>query len=385
MQKYSLNILMAACAVVLLMLAQFRILDNYIQAVVMFVGINIMMSTSLNLVNGNMGEFTCGHAAFMCVGAYVSSVLSVLFFGTKLGDPMLPASMAFIVFPIIVLIGGVFAALISILVSIPSFKTRDDYLAIITIAVNYMVISAIENMDFIGGSRGFQGMKDTVWAMKDTLNGPWMLFWVIAFTAFTIWVIRRFITSTYGKGVNAICQDEVAAEIMSVNTNKIKTINFMISAGLAGCAGGLFAHIVGYVNPQSFNILKSTEAMVMVYLGGMGSLSGAVISAVVFTGLLEVLRSQAIMDVLLAPATFVFPDWEPSAGVIKWVMIPLLLVLIMQFRPEGILGNKELSDVFPKLKNTTRSSRSQPCLYLQSTDSHKGSAGSRLFPNSVLK
>ncbi len=137
---------------------------------------------------------------------------------------------------------------------------------------------------------------------------------------------------------------------MSVNTNKIKTINFMISAGLAGCAGGLFAHIVGYVNPQSFNILKSTEAMVMVYLGGMGSLSGAVISAVVFTGLLEVLRSQAIMDVLLAPATFVFPDWEPSAGVIKWVMIPLLLVLIMQFRPEGILGNKELSDVFPKLK-----------------------------------
>jgi len=350
MQKYSLNVLMAALAVLLLVLAKFHIIDNYIQAVIMYVGINIMMSTSLNLVNGNMGEFTCGHAAYMCVGAYVSSILSVMFFGTKLGDPVFPASMAVIVFPVIVLIGGAVAALSSILVALPSFKTRDDYLAIITIAVNYMVISAIENMDFIGGSRGFQGMKDTVWAMRDTLNGPWMLLWVILFTAFTVWVIRRFITSTYGKGVNAICQDEVAAEIMSVNTNKIKTVNFMISAGLAGCAGGLFAHIVGYVNPQSFNILKSTEAMVMVYLGGMGSLSGAIISAILFTGMMEVLRSQAIMDFLLAPATFVFPDWEPSAGVIKWVMIPLMLVLIMQFRPEGLLGNKELSDVFPKLK-----------------------------------
>ncbi len=350
MQKYSLNVLMAACALLLLVLAQFKIIDNYIQAVIMFVGINIIMSTSLNLVNGNMGEFTCGHAAFMCMGAYVSSVLSVLFFGKNFGDPMLPASAAILVFPVMVLLGGVVAALTSILVAVPAFKTRDDYLAIITIAVNYMVISAIENIDFIGGSRGFQGMKETVWAMKDVVNGPWMLFWVISFTVFTIWVIRRFITSTYGKGVNAICQDEVAAEIMSVNTNKIKLVNFMISAGLAGCAGGLFAHIVGYVNPQSFNILKSTEAMVMVYLGGMGSLSGAVISAVVFTGLMEVLRSQAIIDFLLSPATFVFPDWEPSAGVIKWVMIPLLLVLIMQFRPEGILGNKELSDVFPKLK-----------------------------------
>jgi len=358
MQKYTLNVLVAACAIGLLLMAQFGILDNYIQAVIMFVGINIMMSTSLNLVNGNMGEFTCGHAAFMCVGAYVASILSVLCFGTKLGEPLMASGMAIFVFPIIIVIGGLCASVSSILVALPSFKTRDDYLAIITLAVNYMVISAIENMDFVGGSRGFQGMKDTIWAMIDStpewMSGgedfPWVFFYVIVFTGLSITIIRRFITSTYGKGVNAICQDEVAAEIMSVNTNKIKTVNFMIAAFIAGCAGGLFAHIVGYVNPQSFNILKSTEAMVMVYLGGMGSLSGAVISAIVFTALMEILRSQAIIDFLLAPATFVFPDWEPSAGVIKWVIIPLMLVLIMQFRPEGILGNKELSDVFPKLK-----------------------------------
>ncbi len=350
MQKYTLNIVLTLGCLGLLGVAQFDLLDNYILAVIMFVGINIIMSTSLNLVNGNMGEFTCGHAAFMCVGAYVASILSVLCYGSKFGGALLPEYSAMFVFPLIIFAGGIVAALTSVFVSVPSFKTRDDYLAIITIAVNYIVISAIENMDFLGGSRGFQGMKDTVWAMSDTYDVPWMLFWVINFTVFTVWIIRRFITSTYGKGVNAICQDETAAEIMSVDTNRIKMVNFMLSAGLAGIAGGLFAHIVGYVNPQSFNILKSTEAMVMVYLGGMGSLSGAVLSAVVFTGLLEVLRSQALISFLLSPVTLVFPEWEPSAGVIKWIIIPLLLVLIMQFRPEGIMGNKELSDVFPKLK-----------------------------------
>ncbi len=354
MKKYSLNMLLVVFAIGLLFAAHFRIIDGYIQIVVMTIGINIIMSTSLNLVNGNMGEFTVGHAAFMCVGAYVSSILSVFCFGSKFGDPLLPAASVVIVFPIILLIGGAAAAVSSLLISVPSFKTRDDYLAIISIAVNYMVISAIENMDFVGGARGFQGMKDTVWAMTDVFDGPWMLFWVINFTVFTVWVIRRFISSTYGKGVNAICQDEVAAEIMSVNTNKIKIINFMLAAGLAGCAGGLYAHIIGYVNPQSFNILKSTEALVMVYLGGMGSLSGAVISAIIFTGLLEVLRSQAIIDGLLSPITFMFPDWEPSAGVIKWVMIPLLLIIVMQFRSEGIMGNRELGDVFPKLKKFYR-------------------------------
>ena len=354
MKKYSLNILLVVFAIGLLFAAHFGILDGYIQIVVMTIGINIMMSTSLNLVNGNMGEFTCGHAAFMCIGAYISSILSVFCFGTKFGEPLLPAASVLIVFPIILLIGGAVAAVSSLLVSVPSFKTRDDYLAIISIAVNYMIISAIENLDFVGGSRGFQGMKDTTWAMIDIFDGPWMLFWVINFTIFTVWVIRRFISSTYGKGVNAICQDEVAAEIMSVNTNKIKIINFMVAAGLAGCAGGLYAHIIGYVNPQSFNILKSTEALVMVYLGGMGSLSGAVISAIIFTGLLEVLRSQAIIDGLLSPVTFMFPDWEPSAGVIKWVMIPLMLIIVMQFRPEGIMGNRELGDVFPKLKRFYR-------------------------------
>ena len=186
MKKYTLNILLVVFAIGLLFAAHFRMIDGYIQIVVMTIGINIMMSTSLNLVNGNMGEFTCGHAAFMCIGAYISSILSVLCFGSNFGDPLLPAASVVIVFPIILLIGGAVAAVSSLLVSIPSFKTRDDYLAIISIAVNYMIISAIQNMDFIGGSRGFQGMKGTVWAMVDIFDGPWMLFWVINLTVFTV-------------------------------------------------------------------------------------------------------------------------------------------------------------------------------------------------------
>ncbi|MCF6239111.1 MAG: branched-chain amino acid ABC transporter permease, partial [Candidatus Marinimicrobia bacterium] len=175
--------------------------------------------------------------------------------------------------------------------------------------------------------------KKVINAMGDVVDLPWMPIWVFIFTIFCVWIIRRYVSSTFGKGVNAICQDEVAAEIMSVNTNKIKTVTFMLSSGLAGIGGGLFAYIIGYVNPGSFNILKSTEVLVMVYLGGMASLSGAVLSAVLFTILLEALRPLQI---------------------IKWVVIPLLLIIVMQFRPEGIMGNKELSDIFPWMKRFYR-------------------------------
>jgi branched-chain amino acid transport system permease protein len=303
----------------------------YYLSVLMFMGVNIILSTSLNLVNGNMGEFSCGHAGFMCVGAYVSSILGVLLFSKDkiFGAPLLDPSLAIYFFPVIIIVGGIAAAVAGLLVALPSFKTRGDYLAIITIAANYIIISFIENLGVIGGSRGFMGMKKVVNAMRDSVDLPWMVIWVFIFTIFTIWILRRYNSSTFGKGVSAICQDEVAAEIMSVNTNKIKAITFMLSSGLAGIAGGLFAYIIGYVNPGSFNILKSTEVLVMVYLGGMASLSGAVISAIFFTILLEILRPLQIF---------------------KWVIIPLILIIVMQFRPEGIMGNRELSDVFPWMK-----------------------------------
>ncbi len=330
-RRYSVQLILVTLGGVITYLAYEELIGLYTLSILMFMGVNIIMSTSLNLVNGNMGEFSCGHAGFMCVGAYVSSILGVLLFSKDkiFGAPLLNPELAIYFFPVIIIAGGIAAAIAGLLVALPSYKTRGDYLAIITLAANYIIISVIENLNVIGGSRGFMGMKKVINAMEDVIYLPWMVIWVFVFTVGTVWVLRRYMSSTFGKGVSAVCQDEVAAEIMSVNTNKMKTITFMLSSGLAGVAGGLFAYIIGYVNPGSFNILKSTEALVMVYLGGMGSLSGAVLSAILFTVLLELLRPLQI---------------------IKWVVIPLVLIVLMQFRPEGIMGHRELSDFFPRLK-----------------------------------
>jgi branched-chain amino acid transport system permease protein len=173
------------------------------------------------------------------------------------------------------------------------------------------------------------GMKRVINGMEEFINVPWMMIWTCISVALTLMMIQRFITSTYGKGIMAIREDEISAEIMGVNTQKVKMVAFMFSSGLAGIAGGLFAHILGYINPGSFTILKSTEVMVMVYLGGMGSLSGAVLSAVFLTLILELLRPLQVL---------------------KWVIVPLLLFLLMLFRPEGLLGHRELTDVFPGLR-----------------------------------
>jgi len=311
-------------------------LDSYTQLVILFIGINIIMSASLNLINGYMGEFSCGHAGFMAVGAYVTSLLTVWFFtsGSVFGPALLNSHWAILLFPLLLLIGGLAAALAGLMIAVPSFRTRGDYLAIITLAANYIIKSAIENIQVIGGARGFMGMSRVVNGMEAVWEIPWMLIWTGIFVALTVVVIQRFIRSTYGQGVIAIREDEIAAEIMGIHIRKMKMIAFMLSSGLAGVAGGLLAHVLGYINPGSFTIMKSTEAMVMVYLGGMGSLSGSVLSAVLFTLLLEVLRPLELF---------------------KWVIIPLLLFFLMLFRPEGLLGHRELVDVFPGLKRFYRS------------------------------
>ncbi|MDR3161087.1 MAG: branched-chain amino acid ABC transporter permease [Spirochaetaceae bacterium] len=323
--------LISGSVALITILAALGILNQYIQSVIMSIGINIIFAASLNIVNGYMGEFSCGHAGFMAVGAYISSVLSLILFTENkfLGAPLLPPQSALLLFPVVIIIGGIAAALAGLLVAVPSFKTRDDYLAIITIAANYIIMTAINNLEVVGASRGLMGMKATIFAMSDTIPLPWTLLWILLFVIVCVIAIKRLMASVLGKGISAIRYDEISAEIMSVNTNRMKLLAFMFSSGLAGIGGGLFAHMLGFINPSSFNIMKSTEGLVMVYLGGMGSLSGSVLSAVFFTFLLELLRPLQIL---------------------KWVFIPLLLILLMQFRPEGILGNRELSDLFPVLK-----------------------------------
>ena len=282
------------------------------ELILIFMGINIMLAASLNLVNGYMGEFSVGHAGFMAVGAYVSAVLTmVLFtddrvFGAALLPPELGLPVGFIV---AILAGGVAAALAGLLVAFPSFKTRGDYLAIVTLAVNFIVQGIINNIEAIGGARGLNGVP--LWT---NLN------WIFVFTVLSLAAIYNLVNSTLGKGIIAIREDEISSSLMGVNTRHIKLVAFLVSSFIAGMAGGLFAHQLAYVNPGNFGILKSTEALVMVYLGGMGSITGSVVAAVIFTILIEALRPLAVL---------------------KWVVIPLILIILMLFRPQGLFGFRE--------------------------------------------
>ncbi|HBZ55536.1 MAG TPA: branched-chain amino acid ABC transporter permease [Syntrophobacteraceae bacterium] len=336
MQRYSSVFLFLLFALLVVAAAQYGWINQYVQLVLMYMGINVILSSSLNLVNGYMGEFSCGHAGFMAVGAYVTSVLNIWLFTSDqpLSAQLLPASSVVYLFPITLLLGGVGAALAGLLVAIPSFRTRGDYLAIITLAVNYIVKSSIENIQAIGGARGFMGMRKVIDAMTGSVNLPWVMIWILVAAGLTLVVLKRFVHSTYGQGVVALRDDEIAAEIMGVDSRRLKMIAFMLSSGMAGVAGGLFAHVLGYINPGTFTIMKSTEVMVMVYLGGMGSLSGSVISAIGFTFILELMRPLQLY---------------------KWVAIPFLLIVLMLFRPEGIMGHRELTDVFPRLRWLTLS------------------------------
>ena len=337
---------------VLVFAEYFSWIDGYWLSVIKFMGLNVIFATSLNLVNGYMGEFSCGHAGFMCVGAYVGGLVSIILFtkNKMLGAPLLPPELAPLLFPFVLAVAGGVAALFGLLVALPSFKTRDDYLAIITIAANYIIISLIINIDFVGGPRGLTGMRGVVRAMEGVADIPWMMIWMLLAVMVTTMMLYRLVNSTLGKGIPAVCQNEVAAEIMSVNTKRVKLVAFMVSAGIAGVAGALYAHMFSSIYANSFGIMKSTEAMVMVYLGGMGSLSGSVLAAIMFTLLIELLRfALPAMSDLAHMLPFV-PDSFNISQEWKWVIIPLILILLMQFRPEGLLGNRELTDVFPKLK-----------------------------------
>ncbi|WP_296692723.1 branched-chain amino acid ABC transporter permease [Treponema sp. UBA7567] len=340
-QKLFMPVSTIVMILLITVLAHFEIINNYFQTIIVTICINIIMSASLNIVNGYMGEFSCGHGGFMATGAYVSSVISLILFkdGNSItGSALLPESLSLFGFPLSIIAGGLGAMLVSLIVAIPSFKTRDDYLAIITVAANFIVITAINNIPAVGASRGLMGMKSVMSSMADVVDVPWILVWGLVFAVLSILSIYYLMNSTLGKGISAVRYDEISAEIMSVDTNRMKLIAFTFSSFLAGIAGGLFAHLLGFINPSSFGIMKSTESLVMVYLGGMGSLSGSVLSAVIFTILLELLRPAQI--------------W-------KWVIIPLILILIMEFHPEGIMGSKELTHFFPFLKKLFPANKNQ--------------------------
>jgi branched-chain amino acid transport system permease protein len=274
--------------------------------------IAIMVTLSLNVINGYMGEFSCSHPGFMALGAYFASVFTVgLFVNDRLfGVAFLPSYLGPFLFPVALILGGMVASIGALLVAIPSFRTRGDYLAIISLAFLFIVKSLLENLEFVRGPRGLSGQPD--WAGLPT---------VFLWTVICIWSINNFVRSTIGKALNAVRDNEMAADAMTVNTRRTKIVAFLFAAFWAGVGGGLFAHVLRYVNPSTFGIQKLAEILAMVYFGGLNSVYGSILGAVSISLMGEVLRPLEIF---------------------KWILIPLLLILVMIFRPTGLIAFKEL-------------------------------------------
>jgi branched-chain amino acid transport system permease protein len=286
-------------------------MSDYRLLIVKLVLIAILITLSLNVVNGYMGEFSCSHPGFIALGAYMTSIVTVgLFVNDRVfGPAVLPAALGPFFFPLALICGGLAAAVGALFVAIPSFRTRGDYLAIISLAFMFIVKSLIENLEVVGGPRGLSSQPD--WAGLPT---------VFAWTVVGIWIINNFVRSTIGKALNAVRDDELAADAMSVNTRRTKFLAFLFAAFWAGVAGGLYAHVVRYVNPSTFGIQQLAEVLAMVYFGGLNSVYGSIVGAVSINLLGEALRPLELF---------------------KWIIIPLLLILVMIFRPTGLVAFKE--------------------------------------------
>ncbi|TCL62155.1 amino acid/amide ABC transporter membrane protein 2 (HAAT family) [Hydrogenispora ethanolica] len=280
-------------------------INQYYLHIVTIIGMNVILVASLNLLNGYLGEFALGHAGFMAIGAYTAALIA-----TGTAWPALPG--------LVLSLAGAIAltGLIGYLIGLVTFKTVGDYLAIITLGFNMIIVNGIQNLEFVGGPRGFGGIP------RNT-----NFFAVVCGVVFTYAVLRNLIASNYGRIWVAIRENDIAAELMGVNIIRAKNLAFTIAAALAGLAGGLWAQYQQFITPKSFDYIKTTEILVMLYLGGMGSLSGSILGVVVYTILMELLRN------LLA--------FDPRLADLRMVISPLILIVIMLTRQYGLMGNKE--------------------------------------------
>jgi branched-chain amino acid transport system permease protein len=284
-----------------------------VSLILIALGVNVVLAVSLNVVNGFTGQFSLGHAGFMAVGAYTAAKVSLALHGDGFGLP--PALADHAVFAVALSCGMATSALAGLLVGMPSLRLRGDYLAIVTLGFGEIIRSIIVNSRFLGQATGLQGLPRLT-------NVTWVGASVIA----TIVMARRLAISTQGRALFAIREDEVAAEAMGVDTTGYKVRAFVISATYAGLAGGLLVHVLQLATPNSFTFVQSMEAVVMVVLGGLGSITGSVVAACVLSFGRELLR-----------------DFQQF----QMVTYALLLIVLMLVRPQGIFGTRELWDLGP--------------------------------------
>lgn len=275
---------------------EFDLIGPYWQLNLVLIGINIILATSLNLINGFTGQFSIGHAGFMAVGAYLSAVLTV-----KMQLPFLVA-----------IVGGALGAgFLGFVIGLPTLRLKGDYLAIATLGLGEIIRITILNIPYVGGASGFMGIPRYT-----------NFIWVCAFAVFTVYFIKNLINSSHGRACISIRENEIAAEAMGIDTTKYKVLAFTIGASFAGVAGALFSHYFYIAHPASFTFMRSFDILTMVVLGGLGSISGSITAAILLT--------------FVSAATASYPEF-------RMIIYSLVLIVLMIYRPQGLFGNKELS------------------------------------------
>ncbi len=288
-------------------------MSDYLSNILVTVCITVIMTASLNVTTGLLGQLALGHAGFMAVGAYVSAIFTrtaALDFGLS--------------FPISLLLGGMAAALFGMLIGIPALRLQGDYLAIITLGFGEIIRVIIENLSVTGGAKGLSGITRMVRAFSQDSAVSSVIQFTFVFLI-TVLIIASIFTlgrSRHGRAIISIRENAIAAEATGIPTTKYKLLAFTIAAFFAGIAGGLFAHQTSIINAKMFGFNKSIEYLVIVVLGGMGSITGSIIASVVLISLPEVLRA--------------FSEY-------RLVIYSLMLILMMLFRPSGLMGTREFS------------------------------------------
>ena len=294
------------------------VLIEYARRIILLAGINIILAVSLNLINGTTGQFSIGHAGFMAIGAYAAAFLGVQLapvFDGLFGPGAISDG---VTLNLALLVGAASAGFAGLAVGLPSLRLRGDYLAIVTLGFGEIIRILFNNATFLGAATGYFG--DSPAGLPTYTNFFWVYVWVVIVMT-SIWNVTF---SQTGRSLLAVREDEIAAEAMATPTTRVKILAFSLSAAGAGVAGGLFAHMQSGIRPEDFKFDKSIDMIVMIIVGGLGSVSGAALGGVFVAVSLELMR---------------------DLHQYRLVLYALLLVVIMLVRPEGLLGTRELPHV----------------------------------------
>jgi branched-chain amino acid transport system permease protein len=299
-------------------------MSSYFLTVAGFVGINIILAVSLNITNGFTGLFSLGHPAFMAVGGYVTAILTFPAMRKAMFLPDLPVWLAGVELPFLpaLLAGGIVAVIVALFVGVPVLRLKGHYLAVATIGFLIIVQVLLKNME--GWTRGPLGLS----GLPAITNLWWIALFVLACIV-TAWRIKF---SSFGRRLQAVRENEMAAQCIGMNLFLTRIQALCVGAFFAGVAGGLWAHLITVITPNSFSLVMAFSIVVMVVIGGSGSITGSVLGATVVTLLTEVFRPM-----------------EEQLGLygMSEVLMSLILLLILILRPKGIFGIDEPRFLLP--------------------------------------